>query len=94
MSPYSQKPVSSMARIAVLADCPCTSIALVMFFGSSTEIYILSLLTVTYTIALSLILDVFMVVLLLNPNLKEVTEAISALCFVFRFSNSGKFIQN
>nr|DAR40290.1 MAG TPA: hypothetical protein [Caudoviricetes sp.] len=75
-----------MARIAVLALIPCTSIARFIFLGSCVETYILSVFTVTYTIALSLILDVFIIVLLLNPNLKEVTEAISALYFVFRFS--------
>nr|DAN28006.1 MAG TPA: hypothetical protein [Caudoviricetes sp.] len=34
MSPYSQNPVSSIDRIAVLALVPCTSIALEIFLGN------------------------------------------------------------
>nr|WP_187073650.1 hypothetical protein [Fusobacterium nucleatum] len=45
-----------------------------------------SVFTVTYTIFLLLILEVFNALLALKPNLKEVTEAISPFDFVFRFS--------
>ena len=55
--------------------------------------YILSLLTVTYTIFLSLIFDVFKTLLVLKPNLKEVTDAISPFDFVFRFSTVENFIK-
>lgn len=88
-SPYNQKPVSSIDRMAVLALVPCTSIALEIFLGNWHETYILSLLTVTYTIFLSLIFDVFKTLLVLKPNLKEVIEAISPFAFVFKFSNKN-----
>ena len=78
--------MSSIAKIAVLAVLPCISIARLMFLGNNVEIYMSSVFTVTYTIFLLLILEVFNALLALKPNLKEVTEAISPFDFVFRFS--------
>ena len=43
-------------------------------------------------IFLSLIFDVFKTLLVLKPNLKEVTEAISPFDFVFRFSTMENLI--
>ena len=43
-------------------------------------------------IFLSLIFDVFKTLLVLKPNLKEVTEAISPFNFVFRFSTVENLI--
>jgi len=62
-----------------------------MFLGNNVEIYMSSVFTVTYTIFLLLILEVFNALLALKPNLKEVTEAISPFDFVFRFSTMENF---
>lgn len=45
-------------------------------------------------IFLSLIFDVFKTLLVLKPNLKEVTEAISPFDFVFRFSTMENLVKS